>query len=54
MKYRNIISKTTFKFYAIYIIYTKSYNKLNINVKFKKKITIIVYRLKSNIFLILE
>ena len=54
MKFSNIISKTTFKFYAIYIIYTIYYNKVNINVKFQKQITISVYTLKSNICLMLK
>ena len=50
MTFSNLISKTTIKFYAIYIIYTKQYNKINIKVKFQK-ITINIYILKSNIFL---
>ena len=53
MRFSYIISKTIFKFEPIYIIYIKSYNKIHINVKFQK-ITVNVYTIKSNIFIILE
>ena len=51
MIFSRIISKTTFKFYETYFIYTKSYDKSYMKVAFQKFNS--AYIVKSNIFFIL-